>query len=248
MQLKCLLWLGYCLLWLSPQASHAQDSPAQTNIRMGVHNFPPDFVVSPDGTHCGGPGVEQIRKMLAGAGLQLTTVCVPPARLYLLMEQGEIDLTINIKSTTALQSKPAPIFVEPAFMNLQLVLYSHKKTSEAPRDNSVALIRAFDYQGQRSKLSRDGYVMVDLPDATSAIDMFLHQRTQHLLTYEGPFRAYLSAQNQAQLSQFHRRAIASIPTHIVISAQSAAQQRIAAAITQYAAAQRCRFLSHCGSR
>jgi polar amino acid transport system substrate-binding protein len=273
MQLRYWLLLGYCQLLLTPgfskaqhrdtmasyeqnsytqesytQESLAQQSDSANSVIMGVHNFPPEFVVSPDGKECGGSGVEQTRKMLASAGLQLKTVCVPPARLYVLLQQGTIDLTINIKSTAALQSKPAPIFVEPAFMNLQLVLYSHKQTSQAPRNSSVALIRAFDYQGQRQKLSRDGYLMVDLPDATSAIDMFVHQRTQHLLTYEGPFRAYLLNQNPTTMHQFDRRAIDSIPTYIVISAQSPLQQRIAEAIHQFAAAEHCRFLSRCGTR
>lgn len=247
MRLKIWLLLGYLLQCLSAAPLHAQGTQTEQPVIMGVHHFPPDFIVSPDGKTCGGSGVEQTRKILASAGLQLETTCVPPARLYLLLKHGDIDLTINIKSTTALQSNPAPVFVEPAYLNLQLALFSHKPNSQAPRDRSVALIRAFDYHGQRQQLSRDGFLLIDLPDAPSAIEMFVHQRTQHLLTYEGPFKAYLSSQQHASLSQYNHRAIATIPTYFVISAQSTQRQRIVSALEQYAAAHRCRLFVRCGS-
>lgn len=226
---------------------HAKPIPAEGSVTIGVHHFPPDFIVSADGQTCGGRGVEQTRKILASAGLQLKTSCVPPARLYLLLKQGDIDLTINIKSTAALQSQPAPLFVEPAYMQLQLALYSHKAQSQAPRDRSVALIRAFDYHGQRQQLSREGFLLIDLPDAPSAIEMFVHHRTQHLLTYEGPFKAYLSKLPQADVSHYNHRAIASIPTYYVISPRSANRQRIVTALEQYAAAHRCLLFISCGA-
>ncbi len=248
------------MLWLSTAVSATADTavantavannnttPARSanTVMMGVHNFPPDFVVSQDGQDCGGDGAALARKIMAEAGLQLETRCVTPARLYLLLQKGDIDLTINIKSTAALAHQPAPLFVEPPYMTLQLVLYSHKKTSPAPHNDSIAAIRAFDYQGQRQQLSARGHQFVDVADATQAIEVFLHRRTEHLLTYEGPFRAYLQSHDASVLNQFERRALDSIPAYFVVSPASPLQARIAGAIRHYASARQCRFLRSC---
>jgi hypothetical protein len=220
---------------------------ALDTVVMGVHHFPPDFIVSADGKNCGGAGVELARAILAAAALTLETRCVMPARMYLLMERGEIDLTINIKSTEALANQPAPVFVEPPYMALQLVLYSHKKTSQAPTDDSISAIRAFDYHGQRKRLTAQGHQFVDVADAGKAIEVFLHQRTEHLLTYEGPFRAYLQQHNPGMLDHLERRAIDSIPTYFVVSGKSQHQTKVVNAIEQYARKHHCRFLRSCVS-
>ena len=217
------------------------------SVVMGVHHFPPDFIVSDDGKTCGGAGVELARVILAAAALSLETRCLMPARMYLLMERGEIDLTINIKSTEALASQPAPVFVEPPYMALQLVLYSHKKTSQAPTDDSISAIRAFDYHGQRKRLTAQGYQFVDVADAGKAIEVFLHQRTEHLLTYEGPFRAHLQRYNPGMLHHLERRPIDSVPTYFVVSGRSQLQTRVVNAIEQYAGKHHCRFLRSCVS-
>lgn len=231
----------------APEPATAVTRAANTVV-IGVHNFPPDFVLSSDGNHCGGEGVELTRSIMASAGLMLETRCVMPARMYLLLEKGEIDLTINIKSTKALASVPAPVFVEPPYMALQLVLYSHKKTSQAPHDDSVAAIRAFDYQGQRQQLIAQGHQFVDVADAPRAIEIFLHQRTEHLLTYEGPFRAYLQSHDPTVLNQLERRAVDHIPAFFVVSPKSPLQARIVAAIEHYASARHCRYLRSCKAR
>lgn len=226
------------------QTDKAPDGNAAAVV-MGVHHFPPDFIVSKDGQTCGGAGVDMARTILARAGLTLETRCVLPARLYVLLEKGDIDLTINIKSTAALASQPPPVFVDPPYMALQLVLYSHKKTSAAPNDDSVSAIRAFDYQGQRKQLVARGYRFNDAADAGQAIDMFLHQRTEHLLTYEGPFRAYIQQHDPTVLNRLDRRAIENIPAFFVVSAKSAQQSQIVQAINSYAAALHCRYLRSC---
>lgn len=99
--------------------------------------------------------------------------------MYLLLDKGEVDFSINIKTTAAISKMHQ--FVEPAYMPLQLMLYSHPLSSLAPQDKTVAAIRSFDYLGQRQQLVQQGYQVIDVPDSVSAVQLFLHQRTQHLI-------------------------------------------------------------------
>lgn len=222
------------------QAVHPQAAPVI--LKMGVHNFPPDLVVHADGS-CGGPGLNLSRRIFATAGMLVEPVCITPARMYLLLDNGDIDFSINIKSTLKLSR--AHQAVAPAYSELQLVLYSHRPSSNAPRDNSVAAIRAFDYQGQRQQLLQKGYQFVDLPDSVSASQFFLHQRSQHLLTYDGPFRAHLLAEQPQLLPSLKRKAITSIDTFYILSAQSPHQASMQQAINQFAAQHRCGYLAMC---
>jgi polar amino acid transport system substrate-binding protein len=244
---RCILAsLGCSLLFSAPLISEAliseEHSAAPVVLKMGVHNFPPDIVVHADGS-CGGPGLELSRSIFEAAGMQVEPVCIIPARMFKLLDSGDIDFSINIKSTRKLSR--AHVAVAPPYSKLQLVLYSHLDSSSAPRDDSVAAIRAFDYQGQRQLLSQQGYLFVDLPDSVSASQFFLHQRSQHLLTYDGPFRAYLLAQQPDQLKTLQRKPITSIDTFYILSAQSPHQAAMQQAIRQFAKKHHCEYLAQC---
>lgn len=226
-----------CCLWFCPKL---QAEPVV--LKMGVHNFPPDIVVNADGS-CGGPGLVLSQRIFADAGMLVEPVCITPARMYLLLDSGDIDFSINIKSTLKLSRQHVP--VAPAYSELQLVLYTHQHSSNATRDDSVAAIRAFDYQGQRQQLLQRGYIFVDLPDSVSASQFFLHQRSQHLLTYDGPFRAYLQSQQPELLKTLQRKPITSIDTFYILSAQSKHQASMQQAIRQFAKKHRCVYLARC---
>lgn len=230
----------------APAATPAAASTAKVTIRMGVHHFPPDFVLSSHQgkQRCDGPGVARTRRILASQQLELQTYCVTPARMYLLLDKGELDLAINIKSTKALQQQQHQ-FASPAYSELELMLYSHSRSSQAPRDNSVAAIRGFDYQGQRQAFLARGFQLIDLPDATSAIDLFAHQRSQHLLTYQGPLLAHLAAQGKPVPTNWRREKLAQIPTFYVISAQSPYQQLLLDTLQTYASSHQCQRFDRC---
>ena len=211
-------------------------------LRMGIHNFPPDFVVSADGKHCAGEGYLLAQRIFAKAGFKLKAVCTTPARMYLLLDQGEVDFSINIKTTAAISRKHQ--FVEPAYMSMQLMLYSHAPSSTAPQDKTIAAIRSFDYLGQRQQLLQQGYQLVDMPDSISAIQLFLHQRTQHLISYQGPFVAY-TGQQATDIVDIKQKKLAEIDAYFVVSAASAYQQRIIEVVQQHARAHSCSYLKGC---
>lgn len=219
-------------------------------VRIGIHNFPPDFVVSKDGNSCGGSGFEFLSRILQQAELTLEPVCVTPARMYILLDHNDIDFSINIKSTKALVdvSHP-PVFAEPPYMMLQLVVYSHSRRASAVHDGSIAMIRGFDYQGERQKLSNAGLRPTDLPDAVSAIEMFLKGRTEHLITYDGPFQAYVTAHADdavEPLSSVSRRTLQEIPTYVVIGARSPYRGQIETILQRHAEQYHCKMLKNCG--
>lgn len=234
----------------SDTLSGAATTPSRP-VRMGIHNFPPEFIVSKDGTSCGGIGFEFLRTLLQQAELQLEPVCVTPARMYLLLDHNEIDFSINIKSTKALVDVAnPPVFAEPPYMMLQLVVYSHSRRANSIHDGSIAMIRGFDYQGERQQLSNAGLRPVDLPDAVSAIEMFLKGRTEHLITYDGPFKAYLAAAKRDLVepaSKLNRKTLQEIPTYVVIGAQSPYRAQLESLLRRHAQQYHCKMLKNCGN-
>lgn len=250
--------LACCLQWPALAGeSYRSDTlataatPPQRPVRMGIHNFPPEFEVSKDGKHCGGAGFDFLQSLLQQAELTLEPVCVTPARMYVLLDHNDIDFSINIKSTKALVdvSNP-PVFAEPPYMMLQLVVYSHSRRANSVHDGSIAMIRGFDYQGERQHLSNAGMRPVDLPDAVSAIEMFLKGRTEHLITYDGPFQAYLATQGPTAVepaAKLTRKTLQEIPTHVVIGANSPYRAQLEQLLRRHAQQYHCKMLKNCGN-
>lgn len=236
------LFLLLALFMLPTVWAEAKATPDKV-LHMGIHNFPPDFVVSADGKSCAGEGYLLAQRLFAEAGFKLKAVCTTPARMYLLLDQGEVDFSINIKTTTAISKNHT--FVEPAYMPMQLMLYSHALSSNALQDKTVAAIRSFDYLGQRQQLLQQGYQLVDMPDSISAVQLFLHQRTQHLISYQGPFVAYASQQSEFLISELKQKKLAEIDAYFVVSAASTEHQRIIEVLQRYAQTHSCSYLKGC---
>ncbi|MBZ9612766.1 substrate-binding periplasmic protein [Rheinheimera maricola] len=200
-------------------------------IRLGVHNFPPYITVDSAG-HCSGEAIEITRDILQNDTIKVNTVCATAARLYKMLQSGEVDLTINIKHTKALPNDVS--FVEPPYAQLTLTLLTHGAAIAREKHLTIAAIRGFDYHGQRHLLSEQGYSFTDLPDSLSAVELFVKGRSSALLTYEGPFIYYLQQHNLPFAKHYQRRVIETIDTHYVISAASAHQDYIRQTLQHYA--------------
>ena len=61
---------------------------------------------------------------------------------------------------------------------------------------TVAAIRGYDYEGLRQELEDDNYIFVDMANSSDAIQMFQFGRTTHLVTYEGPYMAYINSASE----------------------------------------------------
>lgn len=234
--------LGCLLLSGATAARGPLLSTATVTLKMGLHNFPPDFVVTKDGQHCGGQGLELTRQIFQPLHVRIEPVCLTPARMYLLLDSGEIDLTINIRSTR--QVKLRHHFIAPPYRSLQLMLYSHPRSSQTSNQQSVALIRGFDYEGERQKLLQQGYQLQDLPDSISAIEFFLLKRSQYLLTYQGPFSHYLQ-DHPAAKQQLPARKLQQIDTFYLLSDSSPHLALMRQQLQAYASQHQCRYLLDC---
>ena len=176
-------------------------SAAESVIHIGVHNFPPYFVMSsPD--QCEGSAVEQTRALLQTDRVQVKVICATAARIYKMLQSGEVDLTINIKQTKALPDNIS--FIATPYAQLSLVLLSHGAAIAREKAPSIASIRGFDYHGQRQVLTDKGYQFIDLPDSISAVELFIKGRSSALITYEAPFNYYLQ-QNQLPFANHYQR-------------------------------------------
>ena len=200
-------------------------------IRLGVHNFPPYFVMT-DNEHCGGEAVELSRNLLQNSDIKLTTVCATPARLYKMLQSGEVDLTINIKHTKALPDNVS--FVATPFVQLSLVLLTHGAAVAREQHPTIAAIRGFDYHGQRQVLGDKGYSFIDLPDSISAVEMFIKGRSSALLTYEAPFNHYLQQHDLPFAAHYQCQLLEHIDAYFVVSEQSAHKTYISEKLTQHA--------------
>ncbi|MEH8018112.1 transporter substrate-binding domain-containing protein [Rheinheimera muenzenbergensis] len=217
--------LAFTILLLS----HAVVQAAE--IRLGVHNFPPYFVMQ-DSNNCGGEAVELTRKLLQTDNIKVTAVCATPARLYKLLQSGDVDLTINIKHTKALPDNVS--FIAPPFVQLSLVLLTHGAAVAREKQPTIAAIRGFDYHGQRQILTEKGYTFIDLPDSISAVEMFIKGRSSALLTYDAPFDYYLKQHQLPFARNYQCQLLEQLDAFYVMSEQSAAKSYISDKLSQYA--------------
>ncbi len=190
----------------------------------------------------GGEAVEFSRNLLQNSDIKLTTVCATPARLYKMLENGEVDLTINIKQTKALPDNVS--FVATPYAQLSLVLLTHGAAVAREKHPTIAAIRGFDYHGQRQVLGDKGYSFIDLPDSISAVEMFIKGRSSALLTYEAPFNYYLQQHNLAFEKHYQCQVLEHIDAYYVVSEQSVHKDYIQQQLSQYAAKEQLSYFAH----
>ena len=210
-------------------------------IRLGVHNFPPYFVMT-DNANCSGEAVELSRRLLQSDDIKLTTVCATPARLYKMLQSGEVDLTINIKHTQALPDNVS--FIAPPYVQLSLILLTHGAAVAREKQPTIAAIRGFDYHGQRQLLSEKGYNLIDLPDSISAVEMFIKSRSSALLTYKAPFNHYLLQHNLPFAKHYQCQLLEHIDAFYVISEQSTHKNYIDEKLTEHARREQLSYFIH----
>lgn len=163
-----------CLLIILPQAFAEQQV-----VTLGASLFPPSAYIDKNTGKCVGENIDVTSKILIQYNIKLEVVCALPIRMYRLVENSEVDFTVNVKLTRAL--KPHVEFVEPPLKPLVINLYRYGTKGEF---KTIAAIRGFDYNGGRQKLVDQNYEFIDLPTAESALQMFLKGRSDALISYQ----------------------------------------------------------------
>lgn len=162
---------------------------SKETIVFGITVFPPSSIVDTTTGRCTGPAIDATNSIFSET-FKVEIFCAPAARIYKLLKVGDIDLTLNIKSTSALEQLVT--FYNRPFNQLNIAVYSH---ADIAFSRTVATIRGFDYQGVRTSLLNDGFKLFDVPSATDTITLFLRRRTSHLVSYVGPFNYFIATSN-----------------------------------------------------
>ena len=160
----------------------------EQTIVFGAVVFPPTTYIDKESGECIGRGISLTKQIFENANITIKVICAPAARIYKLLELGAVDLTINVKSTEALQNIVQ--FIDHPVGQLNIGIYKHADMASA---KSVAAIRGFDYHGVRALLEDRAHTFFDVPSATDAITLFLRRRTSHLVSYVGPFNAFIAS-------------------------------------------------------
>jgi polar amino acid transport system substrate-binding protein len=209
---------------------------AKDNVTLGILIFPPHSRLNELTNECEGRFVTITKKILAEYSINVDVVCAPPIRIYRLLKNADVDFTINIKSTQALPRDV--VFVETPFNTLSLDLYRHKNASAI---KSIAAIRGFSYQGFRTKLMGQKYEFVDLPNSISAIQLFLKNRTNYLISYRSPVEYYIEEKKLNIKDDVSVLPLIEVSTHYAISGQSVQLKKLKAALEDYASKHQIRF-------
>lgn len=205
----------------------AVQSAEKQPITLAVIDFPPFTILNRESMVCDGPFVDRVLEIFEASPYSINVVCNPPARLFRRLGTGDVDFTINISSTKGIQGK-VEFFNRPfSFINLSLVSYL-----DAQQD-TVASVRAYDYAGSRQVLSEQGYRFIDVPSPVDAVRIFLHRRSEHIITYKGPFEYMLKQMGETFEDRFIVETIASIPTYFAVSKTSVHSEGITAWIASY---------------
>lgn len=175
--------------------SFAGNTEPDKKVVIGLVIFPPLVLQQSFDGACSGPAVDISKAIFTEYGYAVETYCAPAARLYTLFQEGKVDVTINVNSTSAI--KQHVDFHDVPFARLRVALLTNK---ELESDKTVSAIRGFDYHGVRDKLIADEMIFVDLPNGNDAVNVFLRKRTSALLTYMRPYR-YLIAKSSFDIPE-----------------------------------------------
>lgn len=205
------------LMLLFTKSLYAQDA---LTIKVGVSVFKPYSSIDPNTGQCVGSGFDVTRQILEPYNIKIKTYCAAPARIYRSLSNGTVDLSLNIKSTLAVQDKVT--FTRIPFDALILNFYTNSDTNNG--NKKIASIRGYDYNGSRDTLAQQGFEFVDVSNVEDAIRLFANKRTRYLLSYAGPFKDYIeNKKSQAELLTLTNAItdlLLVIPTHYAISKAS----------------------------
>lgn len=208
------------------------------SVTFGAIIFPPNTLLDKETNVCVGEGIDKTRLILSQYDIDMEVICASAIRIYKLIEQGKIDLTINVKSTRALSKSVG--FTDTPYQLLKLNLYRH---TADPKGKTIAAIRGFDYHGNRQRLEHEGYRFVDLPNSLSAIELFVRGRSSHLISYKGPVDYYTKELSLPLNEDVVEQRILEVPAYYAITSDSAVSDLLSEIFRQVAARQELSYFN-----
>ncbi|MFT6992701.1 MAG: hypothetical protein ACJASL_004701 [Paraglaciecola sp.] len=180
-------------------------------------------------SECIGSVIDVTKKILAEHGQEVDVICAPPSRIYQLMKEGEVDFTVNVKTTDSLP--PQTSFVDTPFRKIEVELYSYINTEFR---NDIAAIKDFSYHGYRDNLTQQGYTFFDMPTGISAIQFFIKNQTGNLLAYSSTVDYYINVKNLDIRDKISSQAMIEVNSHYAISNNSPSKQKLLEIFNNYA--------------
>lgn len=186
MRLICdsIIFVTILISAMMPLSSYAQGE--SKTVTLGIVVFPPLVIKDSETGRCYGEVVEMSSQILKQFGYNIKIECIPPIRLFERVKKGEIDITVNVKGTAALDNHAT--FIDKPVTNLIILKVANRARLN---EKSIAAIRGYDYVGERKRLIEEGYYFVDMPTSVDSIKLFLFDRTANLITYQRPFYYFL---------------------------------------------------------
>ncbi|MFT6898282.1 MAG: polar amino acid transport system substrate-binding protein [Paraglaciecola sp.] len=212
---------------------------ASTEITMGVILFPPDVIIDEKTKECVGINIAITREILLKYDIKVNVICASPLRIYRMIEVGEIDFTINIKSTKALTQYV--VFSDIPFRKIILNLYTHNEPNQS---KTISTVRGFDYQGYRQRYSDEGFEFIDLPNTISAIQVFMKGRSRYMLSYESPVKHYMGITHLSMKNTVSIIPLLEIDSYYGVAKRSPHRHELMQALSDYGEKHQARnFLS-----
>ena len=227
------LTISFLFLLCSPSAL------AGTEVKLGLLLFPPDVMLDHETNECVGKNVTITRELLAGYDINVQVICSSHLRIYPMIVNGEVDLTINIKSTETLARHVG--FTDVPFGNITLNLYTHIKPTQA---KSISAVMGYDYQGYRLKYSQQGFNFIDLPSTISALQVFLKEKTDYLLSYDHPIENYMSQKKLSWNNRVTITTLQKIDTYYAVVSRSPHYDKLMQAFNDFAVKNQVEYLKY----
>jgi polar amino acid transport system substrate-binding protein len=202
---------------------------ASSPVTLGAVLFPPDTMLDEQTSECIGSVIDVTKKILAEHGQEVDVICAPPSRIYQLMKEGEVDFTVNVKTTDSLP--PQTSFVDTPFRKIEVELYSYINTEFR---NDIAAIKDFSYHGYRNNLTQQDYTFFDMPTGISAIQFFIKNQTGNLLAYSSTVDYYINVKNLDIRDKISSQAMIEVNSHYAISNNSPSKQKLLEIFNNYA--------------
>ncbi|MGP4845479.1 substrate-binding periplasmic protein [Marinobacter sp. 1Y8] len=184
-------WLiCFCLVSILMPAGCASASKLP-ELRVGYIEFPP-FNYTDESGEPAGPWVDMTETVAQSAGYTVKWMSLPIARVYLYLEQGNIDLWLGVADLPVLEGKVVESTSSP--MSIRLMAF-HKKgvpdiTSVPELEGKrLLLIAGFTYLNILKNVDLDPAKTAVAPNHHAALTMMQLGRADYLLNYDEPVYA-----------------------------------------------------------
>ncbi len=175
--LGCVVGLMSCMTW------------ALEPLRVAYVEFPPFEYTNAQGQPAGS-FLDITRKVLAEAGYAPEFIALPISRIYLYLQEGQVDLWPGVTGVPALEGYVLESRARPVRIHLKIWHLDSTPPVENLNDlkgKRLILITGFTYGGLAYKLTpENGYNVTTTTSHASALKMLKIGRGDYLLDYSDP--------------------------------------------------------------